>query len=564
MGAETHSPFANRLRQHLSCGGDDPAIIHYSPERAGEVDSATWRQLDARVANCAAGLQAAGLLPGQFVSIIGPSGIDLIACFLACLRLGAIASIFPPPSPLQDHQYYLVQQTKSLQTVNPDHVVVLGAAEGLGASLSEVLSSIHVIAFDPEQQHGGTVDDRSCEGGERVLFVQHSSGTTGIKKGVAISDRLLAVQLETYAEFLQLRSPAASISRPRIACWLPLYHDMGLVACLLLSLYERGTLYLLDPFEWVAAPGSLLDVVDRYRVEYVWLPNFAFRFLSRCFPRGTARDLSSVKLWINCSEPCRLETIEEFVARFGARGVSMSRIGCCYAMAETVFAVSQTPPGKEPCYLQVERTALQVGQPIVTCDSPTSLAVMSNGSLLPGVEVAVWSDRWEGDGVLGELCIRAPFLFEGYYRRPELNASAFRDGFYLTGDIGFTCNGEVYVTGRSKEIIIIHGRNIFATDVEAVANEVPGVKGGRCTAFGIESAASGSEELIVVAEKDARSAETHAQIKRKLTEKIVNEFGIHPRDILVVDERWLVKSTSGKISRSDNRQKYLNQAVAVG
>lgn len=548
--------FRKRLETNFDARAEAVALSLYDPE-THETTEDTWQQLSHRIDDLALKLSAAGVGPGDFVCMISKTSLDLIASFLAAVRMGAVCSIFPPPSALHDRRYYITQQIRSLGVIAPRHVVLFETPPEFLEELVRALPGVNVVQLsDAICANSGSAQIWRAAGNHEI-FVQHSSGTTGIKKGVSIRDDVLGLHLDAYGRLLGLDSAIAS-EPPVIASWLPLYHDMGLVACLLLSLYWGGSLHMIDPFQWVASPSLLFDLIAKRRAQLVWLPNFAFRFLSRSHPRGARQDLSSVRLWVNCSEPCRLETLDEFATKFAPNGVSSDRLACCYAMAETVFAVSQTPRGEAPGHLRVKRSGMALGRPVEFDNSPENLAVMSNGPALPGVEVRVRNTIWEPEGTLGELCVKAPFMFDGYYRRPDLADEVFVDGYYRTGDIGFVRDGEIYVTGRMKEIIIVHGKNIFATDVEAIANETRGIKGGRCVAFGIESGQSGSEELVVVAERDPAAWRPDAEIKSAISVRITLEFGIHPADVVITDERWLIKSTSGKISRGENLQKYLD------
>jgi acyl-CoA synthetase (AMP-forming)/AMP-acid ligase II len=193
-----------------------------------------------------------------------------------------------------------------------------------------------------------------------------------------------------------------------------------------------------------------------------------------------------------------------------------------------------------------------------------SIDVLSNGPALPGAELQVCVDGQlsAADGLVGELAVKSPFNFMGYFHRPELDREAFLDGWYLTGDIGFVLDGEVYVIGRRKEMLIVHGKNYFATDLEFALNRVPGIKSGRVVAIGVFNAVIGSEELVVVAERDATATVAAGAIEDGIADVLSRGFALRAADILVVEERWLVKSTSGKISRESNRSKYLQARSA--
>lgn len=374
----------------------------------------------------------------------------------------------------------------------------------------------------------------------------------GGHKGVALSHRAILAQIYRYANSLRLAPDDVIVS------WLPLYHDMGLISSFLMPLVTGTPLVLLDPFEWVAAPWSLLTAITEHRGTLSWLPNFAFHFLARApQPAGLRIDLSSVRAFVNCSEPCKPEAFEAFEKRFAAQGVTTGQLQICYAMAETVFAVTQTLPGQPVAPLRVQRASLQQGM-FAPSDDPTDERVMPVGRPLDGVVVAILDDGGQlvPDGRVGEIAIQAPYLFSGYFGEPVLSAAALKHGRYLSGDLGAVYEGQLYITGRKKDLIIVNGKNFYAHDVEEIAGDVAGVKAGRCVALAVPNAAMGSECVHVVAESERPLVE-HAAIARSIKAAVQQTLGLLIAKAVIVPPKWLIKTTSGKMSRWGNRAKYL-------
>lgn len=535
---------------------DQVVLRHW---RQGRCEALTGRDFWQRVTARAAWVEA-NTPQGGLVLVIGATGAEAMALFLGIAAAGRLGAFFPPASPLQDQRHFFEQQRAALAAIAPAAICLL--EEATAETVRRIDPALaRAVRLAPATATGESIAARDVLrarlDSDAPLFVQHSSGTTGIKKAVEISGRMLAGQFAAYWPGLRAE---AGVARLHVASWLPLYHDMGLVAGFLLPMLGGDSLSILDPFEWIAAPGRLLEMIEADGCDIAWMPNFAFRHFTRLQRALKPARLDTMRLWIDCSEPCRLADAQGFEAAFADWGVRAGSVVGCYAMAETVFAISQGRKA-ERIGLAVP-PALAPGTPVAEASlalraPPGHKLVLSSGRVLPGVELAVFDgDRALPEGHYGEIGLRADFLFGGYRGQTD---DPRREGWFRTGDLGVVLRGQVFVFGRLKEIIIVNGKNLFAGDVEALLGGIPGLRPGRAVAFGIESAQTGSEELIVVAEHDEATgippAECRAAISRLLAENLL----VKPRDVRIVADRWLVKSTSGKISREVNRHRYLEQ-----
>jgi acyl-CoA synthetase (AMP-forming)/AMP-acid ligase II len=385
-----------------------------------------------------------------------------------------------------------------------------------------------------------------------VGLLQHSSGTTGMKKGVALSYASIARQLSAYRESLGL-DPA----RARIVSWLPLYHDMGLISSFLLPLWLGVPIISIDPFDWVGRPELLFEAIEQFGATHAWLPNFAFLHLARRVSPKRRWNLGSLAALISCSEPCKPAAFDAFLDRFAADGIRPETLQTCYAMAETVFAVSQSDVARPVRRLQVDPACISaMGAVRPPRDAGETLSLLSNGRPIPGCQVAILRGQDPvGSNEIGEICVSAEYMFSGYHRNAEATRAALHGGWYHTGDIGFIDADEIFVVGRIKDVVIINGKNVFAHDVEEAVSKVAGVKPGRCVAFGRYTDRSGSEQLIVVAERDGDPTEDPT-LQRAINRAVVEEAGVTCNDIRIVPPGWLIKTTSGKTSRSENSLKY--------
>ena len=388
----------------------------------------------------------------------------------------------------------------------------------------------------------------------RIAFLQHSSGTTGLQKGVALSHEAVLNQLAAYSDAITLSDEDV------VASWLPLYHDMGLIAGFLLPLVQGIPLVLMSPFDWVRHPALLLRAIDQYAGTLCWLPNFAYNHMAR---RMRERDLEGLslarmRLYINCSEPVRADSHELFLSRFQPQGVRREQLAVSYAMAENTFAVTQTPAGEAAAIDIVDRRLLEEArqaQP-VPADHPHAVRKVSCGPAIEETAVRVLDDDGKllSERQVGQLAVKSSCMLSEYYRRPDL--APFVDGWFLTGDMGYLSGGEVYIIGRSKDLIINAGKNVYPQDIEAIVNEVPGVHAGRAVAFGVYDEREGTELIAVVAEVQADDAQERKAIGRRIRQEVARQSMVTLSFVKLVGPKWLIKTSSGKIARAANRDKW--------
>jgi acyl-CoA synthetase (AMP-forming)/AMP-acid ligase II len=389
-----------------------------------------------------------------------------------------------------------------------------------------------------------------------IVLLQHSSGTTGLQKGVALSHQAVFNQLYAYSKSLLLDESDVIVS------WLPLYHDMGLIAGFLMPILSGIRLVIMSPFDWVRAPYKLLQSISRYQGTLIWLPNFAYNFCAQKIRDRHIEgvDLSSLRAVINCSEPVRWESHSAFYERFQAYGLKLEALQTSYAMAENVFGVTQSQLGRVPVVEEIDRQAFmteRIAKPPV--DSRSSMKMMSSGQPLENVRVKVLDENGAAvpDRVIGELVLQSDCMLSGYYNRPDLTEKIFRDGWYLTGDYGYISNGEVFVSGRKKDMIIVGGKNIYPQDLEALTYEIPGVHAGRSVAFGMFDEEQGTEEVVVIAEVDSEDAEEQQRIADAIRSHVTKNSAIALRYVKVVGPKWILKTSSGKTARMANKEKFL-------
>jgi len=545
-------PIADRARRDP----DRPVAVLLAEDGAEE--TITAREFLAAAVDYATGLRAAGIRPRDIVILVMRHSKDLVSAFWGALALGAIPSIFPFLSEKLDRARYM-QQVRLLVAHCGARAVI--AFPEFAQDLASALDGVDCQVLTADQVSRRSSGDGAAPlyeaAPESVALLQHSSGSTGLQKGVALSHRAILNQVQSYGR-------AVALSRDDvIVSWMPLYHDGGLIAGFVMPLVAGAQLVLISPFHWVRDPAVLFQAVHRHGGTLTWLPNFAY---NHCARTVRDRDLAGVNLsrWrvVNAAEPVRWDSHRRFLARFGSYGLEERALTVAYGMAEATLFVTATPIDEPPRVDWVETRRLQEDRRAVpaAAETPGSTPMVSCGFPIEGAEIHVVDDegRRRPDRHVGEIIVRAHCLFSGYHRRADLDAKALRDGWYFTADMGYLADGQLYVCGRKDDVMIVAGRNIYPGDLEAIAGEVPGVRPGRVVVFGVPDPELGTENVVLVGEVETSAVAGDARrVESQLRRRIAQHADITLHDVRLIDERWLVKTSSGKIARSANREKYL-------
>lgn len=554
------SNLARVLQDAYRHQGEQVAIIIVPAQ--GEDQPLTYRSLWEGAAGYAAALQAAGIEPGEVVVQILEHGAATPLAFFGAVLQGAVPSILPQLTEKLSPQVYRSSLAALIAVTRPAAIVTQRTFEQEvrrallpGDSVRRVLIAEDISPqADPELEGWPGLQRAAHE----ITLLQHSSGTTGLQKGVALSHQAIFNQLASYGRAIDLRPDDVVVS------WLPLYHDMGLIAGFLMPVLSKTRLVLMSPLDWVRAPARLLQAITRYRGTLSWLPNFAYNFCAQKLRDRHLEgvDLSSWRAAINCSEPVHLSSHQMFLERFAPYGFRASALAASYAMAENVFAVTQGGIDQPLALDQVDRQALQEGRTALPSqEGQESITLVSSGRAIDNTRIRIVDEAGQDlpERSLGEILIRSDCMLSGYYHRPEITREAFIDGWFRTGDIGYLVGEELFVTGRKKELIIVGGKNIYPQDLERLAETVSGVHPGRVVAFGVFNEKQGSEEVCLVAESDLASVEQRQRIENEIRQQVTSGSEIALRIVKAVDRGWLIKTSSGKTARNANRQKFLEE-----
>jgi fatty-acyl-CoA synthase len=531
-----------------------------------EQETVTFAEFRRRARLHAEILHDHGMTAEDRVVIIMPQGIPAMTTFVGAMMLGAVPAFLAYPNFKVEPSKYRSGLAGVTKNLTAKAVVIDNEFpdDMLGyVSLSDETKLLRARDSGNSGGKAETLDAKtqlSTTKSEQLAFIQHSAGTTGLQKGVALAHAAVLRQLEHLTQVLKIEG-----ATDRIYSWLPLYHDMGLIACFMLPMVCHVPVVIQSPLNWVMHPETMLQIISGYKCTLAWMPNFAFQFVPRRTPqnRRAQYDLSSLRALINCSEPVRASSMLEFQNAFAIKSAVLQS---SYAMAENVFAVThsdaQRPSGPPRIWAdgQQFRSAHRIA--LVSEDTPGAISFTSSGRLLPGNEVRIASDSGAllSDGYVGEILVHSDCLFEGYYNRPDLTAQAIVDGWYYTGDLGFYLDSELYVVGRKKDLLIIGGENIYPQDIEEIVASHAAVHDGRVIAMGVYNADLGTEDIIVVAEVEREQLLADIlEIEREIRSRVVAGLGVTVRTILLKPPKWIVKSTAGKAARSTTRQKLLQE-----
>ena len=514
---------------------------------------AEWSYLDLQSAagRVAGGLAAQGVRPGDRVGIMLPTGSDYVATFFGVLWLGAIPVPLYPPFRLDQLEDYVKRQSAILSLAGVRLLVSFDRAKAvlplLKMSAGTLQTAVTVKELDGEAP--------AKTPGEMGL-IQFTSGSTGVPKGVTLTQQALLHNLRAYGYGMELGKSDVTIS------WLPLYHDMGLIGTMLGSIYHGQPLVLMGPQDFLARPSRWLWAVHKYGGTVSPAPNFAYEICARKIPDSELEglDLSSWRVALNGAEAVRPDTLHRFTERFAPYGFKNEAHYPAYGLAEASLAVTFPPPGRGPVIERINRDRLEKDGVVASCGpQDASISLVACGRPLPDMEVRIVGDDGKvlGDRLRGHLEFRGPSALDSYWNNPEATRQVKdSQGWVKTGDLAYLSEGELYLTGRSKDLIVIGGRNLHPEDIEDLAASVDGVRRGCVAAFGLTDDEEGTEALVVVAEtKHYKDGPEKEALLKAISAAIVRHIGLPPDQVHLVPPHTVPKTPSGKIRRSETRQR---------
>jgi fatty-acyl-CoA synthase len=533
--------------------------------------SFSYAALERASARYGGALQALGLKKGDRVVLICPTNEDFVLCFFGAIRAGIIPVPIYPPLGLGQLQGYL-DNTRHIVAKSGARAIVttsqikrlLGTVQASSPSLEQVVA-VEAIRESLESLRSEKISP------DDVAFLQYTSGSTSRPKGVALTHANLMANVKC----IMADGLRADGSVDQGISWLPLYHDMGLIGFVISPVVHKVAVVFLPPLLFLKRPISWFQAFTRHKGTIAYAPNFAFAL---CVKRIRDRELEGIDLstWrvAGCgAEPIRPETLEAFAERFGPVGFKKEALLPSYGMAESSLAISFTELGEGMKTISVDGSTLWAENVanLVPEDDARAVRLVSCGAKFPFHDIAAFPpEDTTGESSLpedrvGELRIKGPSVMKEYWEDTDRTKDAFAGGWLRTGDLGFLHDGHVFICGRSKEVIIVNGRNYYPQDIEWEASRAEGVRKGNVVAFGARDNVERDRERVVVA-FECQDVPKTAEAKDLVTEKasvvkavrklVQDGMGLTLDDVVPLAPGVLPKTSSGKLQRAKTRELY--------
>ena len=544
----------------------NPDRVHiYLREDNGQETPLTYGELWREASAVASHLVDRGLGRRDAIAVMLRTEKAFFSVFFGILMAGCVPVPMYPPFRADRIEEYAQRQVRILRNAEAKLMITFAEMERTAALLTGQAPSLNAVVTIT--QLTGTGHElpavsplhrlRNSHTDREPALIQYTSGSTGQPKGVLLSHANLLANIRALATRLDIGAEDVGVS------WLPLYHDMGLIGAWLGTLYVGSPLVLMSPLAFLARPARWLWALHSHKGTFSAAPNFAYDLCSHRIDDAELEglDLGSVRVLLNGAEAVRPETLARFIARFEPWGLSPKALTPVYGLAESSVGLSAPRPGCGPLIDSVQRRHFQETGRALPGDKNdgSALQFVSCGHSLPGHEIRVvdreghrLADRFEG-----RVQFRGPSATAGYYRNPDATRTLVGpDGWLETGDLGYLSRGELFLTGRQKDLIIKAGRNLQPHEAEEVVAGVPGVRKGCVAAFGVSDPARGTERFVIVAETRLTETAAKARLEATILERIATSLGVPPDVIVLSAPGTVLKTSSGKIRRGATREAY--------
>jgi 1-acyl-sn-glycerol-3-phosphate acyltransferase len=543
------------LDWHDNRHGDLEHIILYEENSKSSIIS--FHDLSIQAKQTARALHAHGLEMGDTVSLMFPTEKEFFVNFFGVLLAGGIPVPIYPPVRLSNIEDHLLRQLSILNNAEVKFLLTFEQGKLFSNLLKANLPKLKAVLTSHEikEAKGGHALVNKITP-ETIALIQYTSGSTGDPKGVVLTHAQLLANIRAIGQATQATPQDVIVS------WLPLYHDMGLIGAWLGSLYYGVTAVLFSPLSFVARPLRWFEAITEYKATISAAPNFAYQI---CASKLREEDLQNINLetWrvaFNGAEPVSASTLEKFVSRFSKYGFREGALFPVYGLAECAVGLTFPELGKPPIIDSVERSKLlSSGLAEKTSELGDNTArLVSCGKPLNGYELRI-VDRFGnelGEREQGEIQFKGPSATSGYYKNPKANKLLFSGEWLNTGDNGYLVDGNLFITGRIKDMIIRAGRNIHPIEIEEKISQISGVRKGCVVAFGISDLTKGIEKLVVAIETNLDTEFERNKLTNSVKDEVSKLLSIQADEILLLPPRSIPKTSSGKIRRSACRDLY--------
>lgn len=563
-------------RTHLLITEDDEHGEHHHTMTFGELYTAGQK--------CAEELARRGVPAGGRVSLMLPTSRQFFVCYAGILLAGAVPVPIYPPFRADRIEEYAERQSAILNNAGVCLLVTFRRAEAVAKLLKpRVKSLLGVVEASklleraekaPPPAPGALptfLSGTRLRKGSDIALLQYTSGSTGDPKGVTLTNTNLLATMRAIGHALKMGPGDVGIS------WLPLYHDMGLIGAWLTLLLHGVPLVVMSPLAFLTRPERWLQAISRHKGTITAAPNFAYELCVRKVSEKAMEgvDLSSMRAALNGAEPVNPETLERFNQRFGKYGFRHEAMMPVYGLAEASLAVTMSPVMRGAVVDHVEREIFATeGRAVPTESRDNAIAFVSSGFPVDKHDVMIvdTDGKEVADRTEGFLWFRGPSATSGYYKNGEATVKLFPAGaaasesefaWVNSGDRAYRAEGEIYVTGRVKDIIIKGGRNLYPHEVEELAARAEGTRKGCVVAFGLKDEANGTEKLVIVAESRGSDAESRAAIAAAINEQVTQGLGLPPDRVELIPPGSIPKTSSGKLRRDETKQLYVAGTLAA-
>ncbi len=548
------------LDWHVAQHADRPHVTILKDEQRVEA-TLTYGDLAAGARAVACGLRARGVAVGDRVALMLPTGRDLFVSFFGALYAGAVPVTIYPPFRLTQLEEHMRRQAGILRNAGTRVLIVSRETKAAAALLELQVETLDAVATADDLATGVEAELPRVADGLATAFIQYTSGSTGDPKGVVLSHANLLANIRAMGQALEAKSSDVFVS------WLPLYHDMGLIGAWLGSLYHACPLYVMSPTTFLVRPSAWLRAIHRYRATITAAPNFAFEFCVRRIEADALSDLDlgSLRVVANGAEAVSARTLERFAERFRPCGFRPQAMMPVYGLAENAVGLAFPPLNRGPVTDRIERsvfTARGEAKP-ASPDDPKAIEFVACGQALPGHEVRAVDETGQevAERREGRLQFRGPSATRGYFNNETRTRELFDGEWLETGDRGYVVAGEIYVTGRIKDIIIRSGRNVYPAEVEEAVGELTGVRKGCVAVFGSTEEVSATENIVVLAETRETEPEKRRELERQVLETATELLGMPPERVVLAPPRSIPKTSSGKIRRAAAKELYESNRI---